>query len=60
MNGTYLLSQKMKIPNNLDHVMRRLTHEILSHQPENIYEFAASFCEQLIQERNGSKCSFRF
>lgn len=45
----------MKIPDRLDYFMYRLTQEILCQQPENVYEFAANFFDQLMDEKNGSK-----
>ncbi|CAF1126128.1 unnamed protein product [Rotaria sordida] len=47
-----LSNTHLRTPFGFDELLTYLTREILRSQPENIYEFCLTTCQQLINERN--------
>ncbi|CAF1045431.1 unnamed protein product [Rotaria sp. Silwood1] len=47
-----LSNTHLRTPFGFDELLTYLTREILRSQPENIYEFCLTACQQLINERN--------
>ena len=43
-----------KIPSGLEELMRGLAKSVIKENPQNIYEFAAEYFENLLKERDGS------
>lgn len=43
-----------KIPSGLEELMRGLAKSVIKENPENIYEFAAEYFENLLKERDGT------
>lgn len=43
-----------KIPQGLEELMRGLAKSVIKENPENIYEFAAEYFENLLRERDGT------
>lgn len=43
-----------KIPNGLEELMKGLAKSVIKENPENIYEFAAEYFENLLRERDGT------
>ncbi|CAF2438909.1 unnamed protein product [Rotaria sp. Silwood2] len=47
-----LSNTHLRTPFGFNELLTYLTREILRSQPENIYEFCLTTCQQLINERN--------
>ncbi|CAF1177127.1 unnamed protein product [Rotaria magnacalcarata] len=47
-----LSNTHLRTPLGFNELLTYLTREILRSQPENIYEFCLTTCQQLINERN--------
>lgn len=43
-----------KIPEGMVDLMKTLTKNVLKEKPDNIYEYAAIYCENLLKKRDGS------
>lgn len=43
-----------KIPNGLEELMRGLAKSCIKNNPDNLYEFAAEYFENLVRDRDGA------
>ena len=46
-------STKLRVPKGFQNILEGLAREVLRAQPENVYEFGASYFESLVKTRTG-------
>ena len=44
---------KLRVPKGFQNILEGLAREVLRSQPENVYEFGASYFESLLRTRTG-------